>query len=454
VVAAASLLLPGAGEAAQRDTAVVTPPVPAPSPGPDPSRPISLQEAVQVGLQHHARIAVAEESVEAARQRVRQARVGTLPTVNAQVGYSGRGTSSLGGLFGGEPTRTTGTPPTRQVIDTDVTTFDQGLQPRFALNFNPYDGGLTRTQVRQARTGVESAAANLIATQNNQSLTVATNYFLQLRAERLLELRVEQVRLASEQLARVEATIRAGRAAEADRALILSEYRNRQVDQIVAANDRRIAANALRNSMGLPVGPPLTLVELREDTDALPVLEALRDQARRRRPEVIQAEAAVRIAELGVSIARIGRLPRLSTTFAFDVSPNQPLQRGQFAVGAVVSMPLWDAGLTHAREQEARTDVQASAANLEQTRRDVAAEVDQAYLDLVAARERLEAARLAVEAAQVNLEQATARYELGTADVLDLITAQVQFANANNAAISALYDVHLARAQLDRAVGR
>src|SRR5436190_225596 len=73
--AAAASLAPGACPAAQRDTSVAHPPAPAPAPALE--RPLSLQEAIQIALQNHARIAIAEESLEAARQRVRQARVGT-----------------------------------------------------------------------------------------------------------------------------------------------------------------------------------------------------------------------------------------------------------------------------------------------------------------------------------------------------------------------------------------
>lgn len=459
--AACAALVPSGLQAQTPSPSPAVPPV-APRPSGDVAilPAVSLQEAVQIAQQNHARVAIAEESVEAARERVRIARTGTLPSVVGEVGYRGRGTSNLGGVFGGAPTRTVpgapGQPSTRQRVDTESATFNQGLQPRVALNYNLYDGGQTRTSVRQARAGVESNIANLAATRNNLTLDVTFDYLAQLRADRLLELRRVQEGLAEAQLRRVEARIAQGAAAEADRALPLSEYRNRQVDRILAQNDVRVAANSLRNTMGLTVGPPLQLVELREAQDALPPLEALRLIAERERPEVTQAEAQMRVAQATVSLARIQRKPRLDTTFAFNLFPNDPFQRSDFSVGAAISMPLWDAGLTHAREQEAQTQVQAAAAQLEQTRKDVAADVVEAYLTLANSRERLEASRLAVDAAQVNLEQTTARYERGLAGVtvVDLIQAQVQFANAGNAAIQALYDMHLAQAQLNRAIGR
>lgn len=427
--------------------------------GVEAQQPISLQEAIQIAQQNHARITVAEESVEAARERVRIARTGTLPQITGGIAYSGRGTSNLGGIFGPAPTRTvtrSNGQTVRERIDPNVTTFDRGLQPRVSVSYNVYDAGETRTAVRQARAGVESNIANLAATRNNLTLDVTFDYLAQLRAERLLELRVLQEELAAEQLRRVEARIREGAAAEADRALPLSEFRNRQVDRILAQNDVRVAANALRNTMGLTVGPPLQLVELSETREPLPPLEALRLIAERERPEVAQAEAQMRVAQASVKLARIQRKPRLDTTFSFNVFPNDSFNRSDFAVGAAISMPLWDAGLTHAREQEAQTQVQAAAAQLAQIRKDVEADVVEAYLNLANSRERLEASRLAVEAAQVNLEQTTARYERGLAGVtvVDLIQAQVQFANASNAAIQALYDMHLAQAQLNRAIGR
>lgn len=448
-----------ANGAAAQAPAQPEPRQPETTPIPVRNRPISLEEAIQIAFQYQGSIAVAEESVEAARQRVRQARTGVLPNVLGSVGYGGAGTSNLGGLFGPEPTVSAPGPggaPATTRLNTDSATFNRGLQPRIGLNYTVYDGGLTRTQVRQARANVEGSQASLVTTRNNLTFTVTSNYLFQLRSERLLELRVTQERLALEQLNRVEAQVRQGKAAAADRALVLSEYQNRRVDRISAQNDAQVSANTLRNTMGLSVGPVLQLVERRDTEELLPSLETMQDLARRQRPEVVQAEAQVRVSQAGVSIARIRRKPRLTTSFVFNVSTNNQFQRSDYNVAAAVSLPLWDAGLTHAQEAEARTGVQSSSANLEQTRKDVEADVVEAYLNLVNARARLEASRVAVQAAQVNLEQTTARYEVGApnATVLELITAQVQFANANNGAISALYDVYLAQAQLHRAIGR
>lgn len=423
----------------------------------DPAAPqaeVSIGRAIAVAIENHGRVEAAASAIDAARQRIRQVRTGTIPRVDGEVSYRGRGTSNLGGIFGGEPSQVVGT--RRVSVDTDSTTFDRGLQPRISLNYNVYDGGETRTAVRQAQAGLDNTAGGLSTVKNNLAFDVTARYLGQLRAVRLLELRETQERLAEAQLRRVEANIEVGRSPRSDLALALSDLRNRQVDRIQAQNDLEVSANALRNAMGLEAGPPLRLVELRQSEAALGKLTELQAAAEAQRPEVGQAEARVRSAEASISLARIQRRPRLDATFAFNVNSSNAFQRGDFAVGAALSMPLWDAGRSHSVEQQARADAAAAGADLRQLRKDIQAEVVEGYLNLVSSRQRLDASKLAVEAARVNLENSMARYEAGAqgASVIEVITAQTQYATAHTNAIQALYDVYLAEAQLARAIGR
>ena len=138
------------------------------------------------------------DRVSAAGERVRQARTGTLPSVDAEVSYgvSGSGGRSGGGCSGGARS-------------------DTGIQPRVSLDYTIYDGGLTRAAVRQARANVTGSEASLQSARNNLAFSVSRSFFDQLRAERLLSLREEQEKLAEEQLKSVDAMIDAGSAAKA-----------------------------------------------------------------------------------------------------------------------------------------------------------------------------------------------------------------------------------------------
>jgi outer membrane protein TolC len=407
--------------------------------------PLTLQDAVRIAEENHADVVVAQESVRAAHERVTEARSGNRPFVSGSVSYNVRGITvpnrGSGAGFNG----------TRSNFITDP-----GLQPAVTLDYPILDGGLTRANVRQAIANVLNNQAGLVTTRNNLAFDVAQNFMAQLRAQSLLTLRSTQERLAQEQLSRVEARIAVGSSAEVERALPLSEFKNRQVDRIAAENDVRVAANALRNVLGLPVGPALQLTEPTETAQTLPAIEDLRLEANRLRPEVVQAQAQVRVAEESVKIAHIQRNPRLDTVVNAGITPTSNSQRASWAVGAQISMPIFDAGLSKARIREAEAGVVSAQARLTQSQKDVAAEVEEAYYNLINARDRLGASQQAVEAAQANLEAAQTRYELGITgiSVVDLISSQVEYDTANTNAIQARYDVYLAQAQLDRAIGR
>ncbi len=400
--------------------------------------PLTLEKAQEVAWDNHGSILTAREGVTAAGERVRQARTGTLPSVNAEVSYgvSGSGGRSGGGFSGGAQS-------------------DTGIQPRVSLDYTIYDGGLTRAAVRQARANVTGSEASLQSARNNLAFSVSRSFFDQLRAERLLSLREEQEKLAEEQLKSVDAMIDAGSAAKADRALQESELRRVQVDRIQAENDIAIAANALRNVMGLPAGEPMQLKEPADTAQKDTKLEELIQTALGQRPEVVQARARVTSAEASVDVARISRRPRVDTTLGASYTPENDSERTGWDAAASVSMPVFDFGLSRSRQKEAEADARSAVEDLRQAEKDVTADVTEAYNNLLSARARVSASRLARDAAKVNLDQETERYRLGAtgSSVLSVFTAQVQYAAAGNTLIDAEYDRMTAGAQLERALG-
>jgi outer membrane protein len=438
-----TLVLTGAPQAA----APAEPPPPAaPPPGPAPAvpapeatvRPITIQEAIQIAFRNHADVAIASQGIVLARQRVTEAKTGTLPSLVGGLTYSGRGVSDLGGVFG----------PGR-----DSTRSDNGPLPTIAARQTLFDSSQTRLQVRQARTDVTSAEAGLQNTRRLLAFDVTSNYIQLLRSQKQFDLRKEQVRLAQEQLDLVDGRIAAGAAATADRFPPIRELRLAQERQIAAQNDVNVSASALRNSMGLPLGPPLRVADLPEATFEVPSLEASVADAIRLRPDLTQDVASVESSRAGLSLARVRKGPVLTSSVGFNVTPKDTISRSDWNFLTGVSMPIWDAGLTRAREREAAASLESNRARLEQARKDVEAEVQQAHLNLASAKERVDASRASVDAARVALEAANARYQQGLAITVDLTDAQLGFITASNDAINAIYDYYLARAQLNRAIG-
>jgi outer membrane protein len=413
-----------------------------------PGRPVSLEEAIQIALQNQGRMATSEEAVTISRQRLRQAQAGLLPDVTGTVTFTTRGSSDLAGIFG----------VSRGLKGRNTVASDSGPQPAISLQQTVFDAGQTRLRVRQARVNVGGAQATLQQTRNDLALLIARDYLNQLRSAAILALRTEQVRQAVLQLQEVLAQIQVGARAAVDRYLQESTLLNLQVERTTAENDLRVAATTLRNDMGLPAGPAIQLIDPVQSPETLqpPPLTEMQQQAMQARPEVVAAEAALRAQNMSVALARLQRRPVPQGRVSVDILPRSEVERSDFLVSTSLAMPLFDAGVTRASERIERASARRLAAQLEQEKRDVAAEVQEAYYNYVSSLHNVESSRGAVVAADANLRATSERLRLGAQGVgiVELVVAQTEFFNANNNLVQSKYNVILALAQLNRAVGK
>jgi outer membrane protein TolC len=87
-------------------------------------------------------------------------------------------------------------------------------------------------------------------------------------------------------------------------------------------------------------------------------------------------------------------------------------------------------------------------------------DVQQAYITLVQARDRVQVTNVGVAQAQESYRLARVRYnagvsqQVGVSPELEVSNAQTTLTQAESNRVNALYDYNSARAQLDRALGR
>jgi outer membrane protein len=80
--------------------------------------------------------------------------------------------------------------------------------------------------------------------------------------------------------------------------------------------------------------------------------------------------------------------------------------------------------------------------------------VEQSYLNLAAAGERIGAAQKAVESAQENYQLARGRFDAGVANIIELTDAQLALTQAQSTEATTLADYRISIADLERALGR
>ena len=202
------------------------------------------------------------------------------------------------------------------------------------------------------------------------------------------------------------------------------------------------------------------------------------EAALKHHPAIEAADAYSEAVRYGISAAQAGRYPRVD--FAESATRgNNPvyvfgslLTRGQFAAPNfalsflnhppplnnfrtqfTAAMPVWDAGRTSRRVQDARLETQLATKSGERTRQEIIFGVIQAYLNGLIARESVRVAEAGADAAAADLALVQARSDQGLAVPSDLLSAQVQLAQAREELLRQKNALALADASLNVAMG-
>jgi outer membrane protein TolC len=132
---------------------------------------------------------------------------------------------------------------------------------------------------------------------------------------------------------------------------------------------------------------------------------------------------------------------------------NTPPPLDNFRTAFTATLPLYDAGQISGAVRDAKLQAQSAEQGKGRTEQEVVFQVVQAYLNELLARESLHVAQSAVEMTKSDLDRAKARQESGLAVPSDLLSAQVQLAQAEEDLLRAQNAVDLAHAALNVAMG-
>jgi outer membrane protein TolC len=172
---------------------------------------------------------------------------------------------------------------------------------------------------------------------------------------------------------------------------------------------------------------------------------------------MIQANLGISLAEKQITAAKRDQLPtvvvRGQWDFNLKTSTFQPREYSFTAIAAV-QFKIWDSGQTQGRVEQARADVEKAKITIENVREGIALEVRSAYLGLQEAREKVAVAEKGLQAATESLRVARLRYEAGVSNQLELSDAELAYTQAEQNLVNARYDLRVAWARLEKAMGR
>lgn len=400
---------------------------------------LTLRDCIQQALSHQPAITAARENVHAGEGRVTQARSPYLPQVTASTGYSEN--HSLGGAFGDSiaKTRTT-TVSVNQVL---------------------YDFGRSGNTLDSARSGMRSAGLDEQRVIQESVLNVRQAYFALLQAKKIVVVSQKTVEQADIHLRQAEAFFRAGSRPKFDVTRAEVESNSAQLGLINARNTVRIRTLALYNAMGIDPAGELDIEDILSVPVTVPSFEQALAEALKSRPELLKNEADREAAKARVKAEQSNYWPTLSANGAYNWA-NGTQEMGPFSgdiqnswtAGIVLTMPLFEGGITNGKVSEARANLRVLEAQGSLLRQSIVIELNQANADIEGASARLAMTESSKKKARENLELAQGRYEAGVGPYIEVTDAQVASVNAETDHVQALYDYQLAAARYFKAMGR
>lgn len=410
-------------------------PVSAAEPEAPPRGPLSLAECIDHALAQHPRTRAAWAAARGAEADVHVARGAYLPTADLGVDA---GTS---GILGS---------------DSPAAEPGFGTTARLTLSYLIFDGS-RRGALDGARARLDAAELRRRTTYLDVALDVEEAWLGLQGAAWTRDTVEELIGQAEYQHRLAQARFEVGLARKYDVVQALATLREVEVQRTTAGTAVTRARGDLARAMGLDVREAPEVVPLSEDAVArtLPSVDRLIDDALAHRPELGEAEAAIREALAGVRVARAGHLPTISADAsiagAWDTRSDLT---GPWAVGVGLNLPLFRGLRTTHTIRGAEFDEARARAGLADAITDVQFGVWAAHVAAQDAAATSEAMGFLLAAAEEAVAVAEADYKAGTGTMGEVLAAQAGRANARLGLLQARLDRLLAISRLQRAVGR
>jgi outer membrane protein len=182
-------------------------------------------------------------------------------------------------------------------------------------------------------------------------------------------------------------------------------------------------------------------------------LSAWLDNAQRHHPAIVAARTDIEAAKAQVTALRSAGKPTidLQANYYENGFPQQglaTLRQRSTTVGITITVPLFDGFSNLYKVHEAEADVEAKEATLIDTERLTLTEIVKAYADASAAIDNLQTSQDLLDAALASQASSKRRYEAGAAEIVELLTSQMAFAEAGQERIRSLADWRSARLRL------
>jgi len=393
---------------------------------------LTLDEAIAIALRDNLDILLKAEDVKKAKEKIKEAQAGLLPTLTLTGNLS-----NTRGYYSKDLTQTTTQATLKQYL---------------------YKGGKIINTLRYNGYSFEVAQALLDKTKLETVLSVKKAIYALVLAIQLSNINYEIVENTKAHLDFMRELYNNGQASHSD--ILQMESSLSSVTKVYDESLNQIeSAKILLNN----------LLFLEESASIMPSVElsyeprevAFDDAflfAMSKRPEIKQYQAQEKANQKSIEIAKADNRPSIYASWDYYsrshiVASTTRSWNDYNVIGLTFSWPIFDGLATRAKVQQAIIDLKETQLTKEKTIRDIALELKNAYLDLNNAIAKINSIQSQIDVYKNNLSVAQEQYSAGIISSLDLSDISLQHYVSEFNQKEAIYDYVVAKARFDKAMG-
>ena len=397
-----------------------------------------LEQCIDYAIAHNLTVKQREAARDQSEIDANTARWSRLPDLNGNASHSFN--------FG----RSLQANNTYQRINTQSTGF--GLSTSIPL----FTGMQIPNNIALSKLNLQAAVADLDKAKEDVSVQVASAYLQALFNQELAKVAHEQVALSREMLVQKEAFFENGKASESEWLEAKARVAQDELSAVQADNNCGLSLLELTQLLELPspegfqIAIPDTRMELLAENLVSPA--EIYSQAVTAKPAILAAQYRLQGAARSIKIAQSGFYPQLSfgaglSTNYYNISGREnaafrPQLRDNFSqyLGFSLSVPLFNRLSTRNRVRSAKVEQLSLTWQLEEAKKSLYKEIQQAYYNAVNAKTQYQSSQTASEAAEASFRLMKEKYANGKANATEYNEVRTNWMKSLSDCIQAKYE--------------
>ncbi len=402
----------------------------------------SLDDLYRIALERSERIKISEEELFIAEKGKDKALSILLPRLSAfgnYIRYSGEKTSSLGFV----------TQPESSTL--------WGLRLDQSISL----GRQELTAVQISNKNIEKSTLDLYAVREEYLFSVSSAFYDVLRAQKTVEIAKANVDRLTKHRDSAQTRLKVGEVTKTVLLRAEAELSGARSEMVKAENILTLAKAILGRLVGLSGNYDLKeTVKSSQNTvnsEGKETIESLRQTALTERAEIKASGFQKKIAEEQVKFAQGSYWPTLSVEGVYlrrDEDPSSPfLNKENIYGGLNLNFPFFEGGLRRAEVMESRAKQRKAELALEDLKKNISIEVENAHLDYLTQKGILKSLEDQMIFAQDNYNAVSKQFEFGLSDSIDVMDANTLLVTSERQLADARYSYELSILRLKRVTG-